>query len=179
METKETSEGAAAAVRAEVEAKRKSKRVIETVKAANDGIAKDQTANKSNNNVSDNETGSIGKRKRAVSSGSGPDVTNRVLADCPILRNWQRNGGPMVETISAWPILVGVKSHTEGLRNTVEGGGPDKSQQNQEKSRASLVNKNLEDLDTVTQGLRGGKGIEESSKRGQLKRPDLERVRRA
>ncbi|GAB7337892.1 hypothetical protein MBLNU457_4282t1 [Dothideomycetes sp. NU457] len=155
-------------------AEKKTTKAIQAVKAANDEKSKDGMASSCNHNISDNETGSIGKRKRTTSLGSDPVVTHRVLADSPALRNWQRTGDPMAETDLAVAILSGVKSHI-GQCGAVEVGGPSESRQSKEKGRLAVVG-GKDDLDVGTQ--RNGT-TEESSKRGQLKRPDFDRVRRA
>lgn len=161
-------------------AKKKSTKAVDAVKAANDDNETDGTATNSNNNVSDNETGNVGKRKRTISLGSDADVTDRILADSPTRRNWQRNGAPKAETGLMWTTLSHAKSHPENLRGVIKGGGPDESRQSKSKDSLDIV-REKHDLDIDPQSWRDGRleATEQSSKRGQLKRPDLERVRRA
>jgi len=87
-------------------------------------------------------------------------------------------GNLTAETDTTWDTLSGLKSHTAGRRSAKADGIPDESRQSKEKSGLHVVG-GKNDLDIATQCGGDLNGTGESSKRGQLKRPDLERVRRA
>jgi len=140
------------------------------------------------NFIGDSEMEGTGKRKRAASLVSGPTATRRVLAESRARRNQLISSGRASDTDS-WATLKGLRSDGAGRpasdekeEERVKGSGENMGSKGA-KGRSMDIRKTgkLDAKCLESEWLSGSQELisEKTSQRGQLKRPDLERVRRA